>query len=162
MKNIVFPFDLEVILGEQREKYVDFNLPVYKIFSGWERLLPYLNDGNYFVVFESKRKRYPLLDELLNFADYFAYREAKKMPGFRGYYRGELDKKTNLCRSFCVWDKRESARNSAKKPNHKKAMLLTKIAFDLYRIKRYIVKKKGKKVLFEEYIPQKNNMIKSN
>lgn len=152
-----FPFDLEIILGEQRNKYVDFNLPVYKIFSGWDRLVPYLNDGNYFVVFESKRKRFPFLDELLNFADYFAYREAKKMPGFRGYYRGELDKETHLCRSFCIWENRDSARVSAKQPNHRKAMLFTKFAFDLYRVRRYIVRKKGTKVVFRQYFPERSN-----
>jgi len=149
------PFDLEVILGEQREKYIDFNLPVYKIFDGWDRLLPYLKNGNYFVVFESKRKRFPLLDELLEFADYFAYREAKKTPGFRGYYRGELDRATHLCRSFCIWDRKESAWKSAKQPNHKKAMLMTKFAFDLYRVRRYIVKRKGNKISFQEYIPKR-------
>ena len=151
--NTILPFDLEVILGEQRNKYVDFSLPVYKIFSGWNRLVPYLRDGNYFVVFESKRKRLPFLDELLNFADYFAYREAKKMTGFRGYYRGELDKETHLCRSFCIWEKREDARTSARQPNHRKAMLMTKFAFDIYRVKRYIVRRKGNVVRFEEFIP---------
>src|SRR5579872_1155127 len=153
----IFPFDLEVILGEQREKYVDFDLPVYKIFKGWNRLEPYLQDGNYLVVFESKRKRYPFLDELLNFADYFSYREAKKMPGFRGYYRGELDKDTHRCRSFCVWQTRDSARTGAKQPNHRKAMLMAKFAFDLYRVKRYIVKKQGNKIGFKEYCPQRSN-----
>ncbi len=152
-----FPFDLELILGEQRDKYVDFNLPIYKVFRGWERLNPYLEQDNYFVVFESKRKRYPFLDQLLDFADYFAYREAKKMPGFRGYYRGELDKETHLCRSFCVWDKKESARNSARQPKHRKAMLMTKVAFDLYRVKRYIVQKRKDKILFQEYIPERSN-----
>lgn len=152
-----FPFDLELILGEQRDKYIDFNLPIYKIFSGWERLDPFLEQDNYLVVFESKRKRFPFLDELLNLADYFAYREAKKTPGFRGYYRGELDKETHLCRSFCVWDRRESAHKSAKQPNHKKAMLMTKFAFDLYRVKRYIVQKRKDKTLFQEYIPERRS-----
>src|SRR5258706_12863678 len=150
-----FPFDLEVILGEQRSKYVDFDLPIFKIFNGWEKLTPYLKNGNYFVVFESKRKRFPFLDELLNFADYFAYREAKKTPGFRGYYRGELDRQTHLCRSFCIWDKKESAWKRAKQPNHRKAMLMTKFAFALYRVKRYIVKRNGDKISFSEYIPQR-------
>lgn len=85
MKNTstqILPFDLEVILGEQREKYVDFSLPVYKIFDGWDRLLPYLKNGNYFVVFESKRKRYPFLDELLNFADYLPTEKQRKHQDF--------------------------------------------------------------------------------
>ncbi|HXS15341.1 MAG TPA: hypothetical protein VN711_04380 [Candidatus Saccharimonadales bacterium] len=154
-KKNTFPFDLEIILGEERGKYIDFSIPIYQVFKGWDRLLPYLREGNYFVVFESRRKRFPFLDELLNFADYFAYREAKKMPGFMGYYRGELDAQTHVCRSFCVWDKRESARKSARKPNHRRAMLLTKIAFDVYKVKRYLVKRKGSEISYVEYIPER-------
>ena len=60
-KKNTFPFDLEIILGEERGKYIDFSIPIYQVFKGWDRLLPYLREGNYFVVFESRRKRFPFL-----------------------------------------------------------------------------------------------------
>lgn len=151
----LLPINLEDFIYSTK-KHIDFSVSVREAFHGWENIDSYLETGNYFVIFESKRKEGPIISILLFLADYFAHKEAKKMPGFRGYYRGQLDSTTRKCRSFCIWDKRECAVKSGKQPHHKKAMLLTKFAYYSYEVKRYIVTKRNGVIRLEKF-SQPNN-----
>ncbi len=151
--------DLEGQL-KPRETYTDFRTPIFEALVGWEPIVTRLAPGNYFVVFESTRKQSAmngsLIEKKLEEADAQAYREVSQMPGFRGYYRGQLDIKTRKCRSFCVWENEESARASGKQPKHQEAIRLTNGAYEQYDVKRYVVIGVKGSLRFEQVFPRRD------
>jgi hypothetical protein len=71
--------------------------------------------------------------DLIKQLDNAAHREAKALPGFLLYFRGDLDQQ-GYNRSFCVWRSMEEARAAAHKPHHMAAVRAAKQMYVWYRI----------------------------
>src|SRR5262245_47170939 len=93
----------------------------------------------YLVVFRSTR-RPTAPEERLTWVDDRAHADAATRPGFVHYFKGPLTD-ARECLSFCLWSGRAEARQAARRPDHRAAVLLIEEAYDRYALEFYRVRK---------------------
>ncbi len=120
--------------------YTDLTVSIFDAFSGWENVIPFLEEGNFVVVFESKRRVDADL-ETLERLDESAHKIAAQSPGYKGYFQGQIDKETRICRSFCIWENIDSSRFATTSPEHREAMQVAIRMYDLFNLRRFLVRK---------------------
>ena len=159
------PIPLEAQLSPN-DQYTNFDVPIFKALNGWNTILPFLQPGNFLVVFESIRKPNATdnqpIGKLLEQADAAAYEEVTSMPGFLGYFRGPLDNTSGACRSFCIWEDEATAKISGQQPKHQDAVNLTSTAYDQYRVRRYTVVESNGQLMFEGVFPRRDQRGENN
>jgi hypothetical protein len=102
----------------------------------------------YLVVFRSLRR--PEADlTLLHEHDDRAYEEALASGGLIRYFKGHASERGE-CLSFCLWETAEQAREAAGGASHESAATITAQMYLSYRLERYRLKKKERKLVFEQ------------
>lgn len=95
----------------------------------------------YVVAFRSKRKAGSDGEPLYE-ADAKAHAEAVQNGGLIMYWYGIPNTETGMNLATCIWQSRKHAVAANSRPHHIKAMRLAAAAYDVYRLERYVLRKR--------------------
>ena len=113
----------------------------------WSSLFCCQFETLYLVVFRSVWQPEADLD-LLREHDDRAYEEALMSGGLLRYFKGDANER-GVCLSFCLWNKREQARQAADATLHRSAAGVSAQMYLSYSLKRYWIRKVGETLVFE-------------
>ena len=113
----------------------------------WSSLFCCQFETLYLVVFRSVWQPEADLD-LLREHDDRAYEEALMSGGLLRYFKGDANER-GVCLSFCLWNKREQARQAADAASHRSAAGVSAQMYLSYSLERYWIRKVGEKLVFE-------------
>jgi len=117
----------------------------------WSSLSCCLFERLYLVAFRSLRR--PDVDlDLLSEHDDRAYEEALESGGLLRYFQGHANE-WGECLSFCLWEKREQARQAADAASHRSAVGATAQMYLSYSLERYWIQKSREELVFEPIRP---------
>ncbi len=115
------------------------SLPVADAFD-WAACASQVDPGEWYMVAFRSVRRPGVDEERLMAYDDWAHHEAMKAPGFVHYYKGPTTS-DGRCMSFCLWDSRVEARESAGRPAHTQAAALTHEAYAEYTLEFHRVRR---------------------
>ena len=106
----------------------------------WDACGDRVKTGEWYMVAFRSVRRAGVDEERLTAYDDWAHHEAMKAPGFVHYYKGPT-MADGRCMSFCLWDSRADARESAGRPAHTQAAALTHEAYAAYTLEFHRVRR---------------------
>jgi hypothetical protein len=115
------------------------SLPVADAFD-WAACVSDVDPGEWYMVAFRSVRRAGVDEERLTAYDDWAHHEAMQAPGFVHYYKGPT-MADGQCMSFCLWDSRTEARESAGRPAHTQAAALTHEAYATYTLEFHRVRR---------------------
>ena len=106
----------------------------------WDACEPAVEPGEWYMVAFRSIRRADVDEGRLTSHDDWAHAEAMDAPGFVHYFRGPTQS-DGRCLSFCLWDSRAEARESAGRPAHTQAAALTHEAYATYTLEFHRVRR---------------------